>query len=105
MIASALAAPLGLTVATITKRTVAAVGVFFGMFISLNFLALTSWGKPIAKIMPINGLVAFALNRFEDSNSDFFGLRTLNGAAVLCVIWAAVATALACAWFERKEIR
>ena len=105
MLASAFAAPLGLAVAAITKRTVSAVGVFFGMFIALNFLGNTTWGKPIAKILPINGLVAFAMDSFENNNSDFFGLHTLAGAAVLCVVWAAIAIVLATTWFESREIR
>ncbi len=107
MLASAFAAPLGLAIAALTKRTVAAVGILFGMMISLGFLRQTSWGAPIAKILPINGIISFASNQFghdlgRGAKAD---LTSLGSAAVLCVLWAVGLTAVTLAWFSNREIR
>ncbi len=104
MLAAAIAAPLGLAVAALTKRTVAAVGMFFGMYIVLGVLGGTSWGRPIAKYLPINSLTALAVNEFGP-NTNWFGIRTMLGALMVASIIALALTALTSAWFERREMR
>jgi hypothetical protein len=102
--ACALAAVCALAVGAVARRTVVAVGIFFGVVIATGFLINTSWGRPIAKLSPMNGIFAVASGDF--SNPDTWGgLHTLAGALLVGGAWAVGLSLLAGWWLSRTEIR
>ncbi len=102
--ACALAAVCALAVGAIARRTVVAVGIFFGVVIATGFLVNTSWGRPLGRISPMNGLFALAAGDFDGSD-DFAGLHTVAGALVISVAWAVGLSILAGWWLSRTEVR
>lgn len=102
--ACALAAVCALAVAALARRTVVAVGIFFGLVIATGFLINTSWGRPLGRNSPMNAI--FAVGSGDFSNPDTWGgLATLGGAAVVAGTWAAGLSVLAGWWLSRSEIR
>jgi ABC-2 type transport system permease protein len=102
--ACALAAVCALAVGALARRTVVAVGIFFGVVIATGFLINTSWGRPIAKVSPMNGIFAVASGDF--SNPDTWGgLTSLGGAVLVALAWAVGLSLLAAWWLSRSEIR
>jgi ABC-2 type transport system permease protein len=102
--ACALAAVCALAVGALARRTVVAVGIFFGVVIATGFLINTSWGRPIAKLSPMNGIFAVASGDF--SNPDTWGgLHTIAGALLVAGAWALGLSVVAGWWLSRAEIR
>ena len=102
--ACALAAVCALAVGALARRTVVAVGIFFGAVIATSFLVNTSWGRPFGRISPMNGLFALAVGSFDGSD-DFAGLHTAAGALVIALAWAIGLSVLAAWWLSRSESR
>jgi ABC-2 type transport system permease protein len=102
--ACALAAVCALAVAALARRTVVAVGIFFGLVIATGFLINTSWGRPLGRNSPMNAI--FAVGSGDFSNPDTWGgLATLGGAAVVALAWAGGLSLLAAWWLSRSEVR
>jgi hypothetical protein len=102
--ACGLAGVCALGIGCLARRTVVAVGIFFGLVIATGFLANVSWGKPIARLSPMNALFAAAFGKFTDAEA-FIGLRTIEGAFAVAVAWAAGLTLVGGWWFAHREIR
>jgi ABC-2 type transport system permease protein len=102
--ACALAAVCALGVGALARRTVVAVGIFFGVVIATGFLINTSWGRPIARASPMNGIFAMASGDFSNPET-WGGLHTLAGALFVALAWAAGLSLLAGWWLSRTEIR
>jgi hypothetical protein len=102
--ACALAAVCALAVGAMARRTVVAVGIFFGVVIATGFLINTSWGRPIAKLSPMNGIFAVASGDFSHPDT-WGGLHSLGGALLVAGAWAVGLSLLAGFWLSRTEIR
>ena len=102
--ACGLAAVCALAIGSIARRTVVAVGVFFGLVVATGFLSNVSWGKPLARVSPMNALFAVGFGDLHDPDA-FIGLRTLTGAVVVALVWALGLSVIGAAWFARREIR
>jgi hypothetical protein len=102
--ACGMAAVCATAVASIARRTVVAVGFFFGLSIGTGFLGGTSWGKPLARVSPMNTLFGMGFGDLSDPEG-FFGLRTLTGAVVISLVWIVGLSIVAAWWFQRREIR
>jgi hypothetical protein len=102
--ACGLASLCALGIGALARRTVVAVGIFFGLVIATGFLANVTWGKRVARLSPMNGLFATAFGKFNDAEA-FIGLRTLRGAVVLALAWAIGLSLVGGWWFARREIR
>jgi hypothetical protein len=102
--ACGMGAVCAMAVASVARRTVVAVGIFFGLVVGTGFLGGVSWGKPFARVSPMNTLFGAAFGRFQGPD-DFFGLHTLAGAVNLSLLWVVVLSAIGAWWFHRREIR
>jgi hypothetical protein len=91
-------------VASIARRTVVAVGIFFGLVAGTGFLGGVSWGKPLARVSPMNTLFAVGFGDLHDPES-FFDLRTLTGAVTISLVWVIALSAIGALWFQRREVR
>jgi hypothetical protein len=83
---------------------VVAVGVFFGLVVATGFLSGVSWGKPLARVSPMNSLFAVGFGDLEDPD-PFLGLRTLPGAVGVSLAWVLFLSLVGAWWFGRREIR
>jgi len=102
--ACALAAVCALAVGALARRTVVAVGIFFGLVIATGFLINTSWGRPLGRNSPMNAI--FAVGSGDFGNADTWGgLATLAGALLVAAAWALGLSLLAGWWVSRAEIR
>jgi hypothetical protein len=102
--ACALAGVCALAVGAVARRTVVAVGVFFGLVIATGFLINTSWGRPLGRNSPMNGI--FAVGNGDFSNPDTWaGLASLGGAVLVAAAWAVGLSVLAGWWLSRAEVR
>jgi ABC-2 type transport system permease protein len=102
--ACALGGVCALAVGAVARRTVVAVGVFFGLVIATGFLINTSWGRPLGRNSPMNGI--FAVGSGDFSNADnWAGLASLGGALLVAGAWALGLSVLAAWWLSRSEIR
>jgi hypothetical protein len=103
-VACGFAGVCALAVGSLARRTVVAVSVFFGLVIATGFLGNVRWGKPLARVSPMNVLFATAFGKFTDHEA-FFGLHTIEGVVLLAVIWTAALSLIGAWWFNRREIR
>jgi ABC-2 type transport system permease protein len=102
--ACALAGVCALAVGALARRTVVAVVIFFGLVIATGFLINTSWGRPLGRNSPMNGV--FAVGSGDFSNADTWaGLASLGGALAIAAAWAGGLSLLAGWWLSRSEIR
>jgi hypothetical protein len=102
--ACALAAVCALAVGAVARRTVVAVGVFFGVVIATGFVINTSWGRALGRNSPMNGI--FAVGNGDFANPDNWGgLASLGGALVVAGGWAAGLSLFAAWWLSRAEVR
>jgi ABC-2 type transport system permease protein len=102
--ACGLAGACALAIGALARRTVVAVGIFFGLVIATGFLINTSWGRPLGRNSPMNGI--FAVGSGDFSNPDTWGgLASLGGALVVAGGWAAGLSLVAAWWLSRAEIR
>jgi hypothetical protein len=102
--ACALAAVCALAIGALARRTVVAVGIFFGLVIATGFLINTSWGRPLGRNSPMNALFAVANGDF--SNRDTWGgLASLGGAYLVALGWALALSLVAAWWLSRAEVR
>jgi ABC-2 type transport system permease protein len=101
---SGLAGACAVAVGVLARRTVVAVGVFFGLVIATGFLSGVSWGEPIGRVSPMNTLFAMAVDDFAEAEA-FIGLRTLAGAVALSVAWVVGLSVVGAWWFARREVR
>ena len=102
--ACALAGACALAVGALARRTVVAVVIFFGLVIATGFLINTSWGRPLGRNSPMNGI--FAVGNGDFSNGDTWaGLASLGGALLVAVGWAVGLSLLAAWWLSRTEVR
>lgn len=99
-----LAGVCAVAVGSLARRTVVAVGAFFGVVIATGFLGGVSWGKPVARVSPMNALFAVGFGDLGDPEA-FLGLRTLGGAVFLALVWAAALSIVGGLWFVRREVR
>jgi ABC-2 type transport system permease protein len=102
--ACALAAVCALAVGAIARRTVVAVGVFFGVVIATGFVINTSWGRGLGRNSPMNGIFAVGSGDFSDPGT-WGGLASLGGALLVAGGWAAGLSLIAAWWLSRAEIR
>ena len=103
-LACSLAAICALAVGALARRTVVAVGIFFGLVIATGFLINTSWGRPLGRNSPMNGI--FAVGSGDFANPDTWGgLATLGGAVLVAGGWAAGLSLVAAWWLSRAEVR
>jgi hypothetical protein len=102
--ACGLAGVCALAVGSLARRTVVAVGVFFGVVIATGFLGGVAWGKPLARVSPMNALFAMGFADLSDPEA-FIGLRTLGGAVFLAFVWATALSIAGGWWFVRREVR
>jgi hypothetical protein len=91
-------------VASVARRTVVAVGIFFGLVVGTGFLGNTSWGKPLARVSPMNTLFGVGFGDLH-SPDGFFGLRTLTGAVTISLAWVVGLSVVGAWWFQRREVR
>jgi hypothetical protein len=102
--ACALAGVCALAVGALARRTVVAVVIFFGLVIATGFLINTSWGRPLGRNSPMNGI--FAVGSGDFSNADTWaGLASLGGALLVAGAWAGGLSLVAGWWLSRTEIR
>jgi hypothetical protein len=102
--ACALAGVCALAVGALARRTVVAVVIFFGLVIATGFLINTSWGRPLGRNSPMNGI--FAVGSGDFSNADTWaGLASLGGALAIAAAWAGGLSLLAGWWLSRTEVR
>jgi ABC-2 type transport system permease protein len=99
-----LAGICAIAVGSLARRTVVAVGIFFGLVIATGFLAGVSWGKPLGRMSPMNALFAMGFADFSDPEA-FIGLRTLGGAVFLALVWVTALSIVGGWWFVRREVR
>jgi hypothetical protein len=99
-----LAGICAVAVGSLARRTVVAVGVFFGLVIATGFLAGVSWGKPLGRLSPMNALFAVGFADLSDPDA-FIGLRTLGGAVFLALVWGTALSIVGGWWFVRREVR
>ena len=102
--ACGLAAVCATAIGSITRRTVVAVGVFFGLVVATGFLSGVSWGKPLARVSPMNALFATGFGDLHDPDA-FIGLKTLSGAVGVSLIWVVLLSCIGAWWFDRREVR
>jgi hypothetical protein len=102
--ACALAAVCALAIGALARRTVVAVGIFFGLVIATGFLINTSWGRPLGRNSPMNALFAVGSGDFTSPDS-WGGLASLGGALLVAVAWAVGLSLLAAWWLSRSEVR
>jgi ABC-2 type transport system permease protein len=102
--ACALGAVCALAVGALARRTVVAVGIFFGLVIATGFLINTSWGRPLGRNSPMNGIFAVGSGDFSDADT-WAGVASLGGALLVAGAWALGLSALAAWWLSRTEIR
>jgi hypothetical protein len=102
--ACALAGVCALAVGALARRTVVAVVIFFGLVIATGFLINTSWGRPLGRNSPMNGIFAVGNGDFGDSDA-WAGLASLGGALLVAGAWAVGLSLLAAWWLSRSEIR
>ena len=102
--ACALAGMCALAVGALARRTVVAVGIFFGLVIATGFLINTSWGRPFGRNSPMNGIFAVGSGDFANPE-NWAGLVSLGGALLVAGAWAAGLSLLAAWWLSRSEIR
>jgi hypothetical protein len=102
--ACALAGVCALAVGALARRTVVAVGIFFGLVIATGFLINTSWGRPLGRNSPMNGIFAVGSGDFGDPDT-WAGLASLGGALLVAGGWAAGLSLLAGWWLSRAEVR
>jgi hypothetical protein len=102
--ACALAGVCALAVGGLARRTVVAVGIFFGLVIATGFLINTSWGRPLGRNSPMNGI--FAVGSGDFSNPETWaGLASLGGALLVAAAWAVALSLVAGWWLARAEVR
>jgi hypothetical protein len=102
--ACALAGVCALAVGGLARRTVVAVGIFFGLVIATGFLINTSWGRPLGRNSPMNGIFAVGSGDFGNTDS-WAGLASLGGALVVAGAWAVALSLVAGWWLARAEVR
>jgi hypothetical protein len=102
--ACGLAGVCAVAVGSLARRTVVAVGIFFGLVIATGFLSGVSWGKPVGRVSPMNALFAVGFGDLGDPEA-FIGLRTLGGAVFLAVVWVTALSIVGSWWFVRREVR
>jgi hypothetical protein len=102
--ACGLGAVCAMAVASIARRTVVAVGIFFGITAGTGFLGGLTWGEPLARLSPMNSLFGMGFGDL-DTPDGFFGLRTLTGAVVVSLVWVGLLTVVGAWWFRQREIR
>jgi hypothetical protein len=102
--ACGLAGVCALAIGALARRTVVAVVVFFGVVIATGFLINTSWGRPLGRNSPMNGIFAVGSGDFSDIDA-WAGLASLSGALLVAGGWAVGLSLLAGWWLSRTEIR
>jgi hypothetical protein len=106
MAACAFAAIMSYTVAVITRRTSAAIVVFFVMY---PFIGIVHSSAPVfglaSRYAPIRGLLSVAFGPPNGGNDVDLLTRTGAGGIALTVVWVVVLVAASGGVFSRSEVR
>ena len=103
-VACGMGAVCAIAIASVARRTVVAVGIFFGLTVGTGFLGGVSRGKPLARVSPMNSLFGMGFGDLHDPDA-FFGLQTLRGAVTISLVWVVALSVIGASWFQRREIR
>jgi hypothetical protein len=103
--ASALMGVISFAIAAATRKTAAAVGTLFGLFVAMEFLRGPHWAHIYGRLIPVNAIWGIAVG-FAGALPDFLvELHTMPGALLIGGAWAVAVTIVGAELFARREVR